>query len=166
VKCQRRRRCLRGFPFFRCHLPAFHVFRGALALRFKNLNHGVQKCCIKYRPACTLLHGKRGEGEGVVKVRRARFEIVADILQACLLPRGKTRIMCKVRLNFPQANEYLDQLVSLGLLSKKKGKYKTTEKGRQFISTYNHLSGMIGLPELPLNGIKAFSFLGSAKRRF
>jgi predicted transcriptional regulator len=99
-------------------------------------------------------------------MRRSRFEIVADILQACLVPRGKTRIMCKVKLNFTQANEYLSQLTSLGLLSQEKGKYKTTDKGRQFISAYNHLGEIIGIPELPLTRMKALSPLAPAKRRF
>jgi predicted transcriptional regulator len=40
-------------------------------------------------------------------MNRSRFEIMADIMQACLLPRGKTRLMCIVKLNFTQANEYL-----------------------------------------------------------
>jgi predicted transcriptional regulator len=99
-------------------------------------------------------------------MRRSRFEIVADILQACLVPRGKTRIMCKVKLNFTQANEYLSQLTSLGLLSQEKGKYKTTDKGRQFISAYNHLGEIIGIPELSLSRVKALSPLAPAKRRF
>jgi predicted transcriptional regulator len=102
----------------------------------------------------------------VVKMRRSRFEIVADILQACLVPRGKTRIMCKVKLNFTQANEYLSQLTSLGLLSQEKGRYKTTDKGRQFISAYNHLGEIIGIPELSLSRVKALSPLAPAKRRF
>jgi predicted transcriptional regulator len=101
----------------------------------------------------------------MVKMRRSRFEIVADILQACLVPRGKTRIMCKVKLNFTQANEYLSQLTSLGLLSKEKGKYKTTDKGRQFISAYNHLGEIIGISDLSLKGIRSLSSL-PAKRRF
>jgi predicted transcriptional regulator len=99
-------------------------------------------------------------------MRRSRFEIVADVMQTCLVPRGKTRIMCKVKLNFTQANAYLSQLTSLGLLSKENGKYKTTEKGRQFILAYNHLGEIIGIPELSLTEMKALSPLASAKRRF
>jgi predicted transcriptional regulator len=58
--------------------------------------------------------------------------------------RSKTRIICKVKLNFMQANEYLDHLTSLGLLSKEKGKYTTTEKGRQFITSYNQVGEIMG----------------------
>ena len=98
-------------------------------------------------------------------MRRSRFEIVVDIMQACLLPRGKTRIMCKVKLNFTQANDYLSQLTSLGLLSQENGKYKTTDKGRQFISAYNHLSEIIGISQPSLTGMKVLSPLAPANRK-
>jgi predicted transcriptional regulator len=62
-------------------------------------------------------------------VNHSRSEAIADILQACCLPRGKTRIYCKVKLNYTQADEYLTQLVSVGLLSKAKGKYEIRAKG-------------------------------------
>jgi predicted transcriptional regulator len=104
--------------------------------------------------------------EKAVKMRRSRFEIVADIMQACLLPLGKTRIMCKVKLNFTQANDYLSQLTSLGLLSQENGKYKTTSKGRQFISAYNHLGEIIGIPQPSLRGMRVLSPLAPANRRF
>ena len=100
------------------------------------------------------------------KMRRSKFEIVAGIMQACLVPRGKTRIMCKVKLNFTQANDYLDQLTSLGLLSCMKGKYVTTEKGRQFISAYNQLGEIIGAPLPSLTGMQALHSFGSGNRPF
>ncbi|MBT0159376.1 hypothetical protein G4O51_05255 [Candidatus Bathyarchaeota archaeon A05DMB-2] len=87
-------------------------------------------------------------------MNRSRFEIMADIMQACLLPRGKTRIMCKVKLNFTQANEYLSQLTSLGLLSREDGDYVTTERGRQFMSAYNRLCEIVGIPEPSTAGMK------------
>jgi predicted transcriptional regulator len=101
----------------------------------------------------------------VVRVNRSRFEIIADILQACLLPRGKTRILCKVKLNSSQANEYLTQLTSLGLLSGADGKYETTDKGRQFLSAYSYLGEIIGIPALPLPAMKTFNPLASIKRK-
>jgi len=99
-------------------------------------------------------------------MRRSKLEIVADILQACLVPRGKTRIMCKVRLNFTHATDYLSHLTSIGLLSQKNGKYKTTDKGRQFISSYNHLGEIIGISRPSLTGMKAFRPLAPDSRRF
>jgi predicted transcriptional regulator len=102
----------------------------------------------------------------VVKINRSRFEIMADIIQACLSPRGKTRIMCKVKLNFTQANEYLAQLTSLGLLSKEKGKWVATDKGRQFILAYNQLGEILGIPHMSLTGMNILSSFAPAKRRF
>ena len=87
-------------------------------------------------------------------------------MQACLVPRGKTRIMCKVKLNFTQASDYLAQLTSLGLLSCRKGKYVTTEKGRQFISAYNQLGEIIGAPLPSLTGMKTLHSFGSGNCRF
>ena len=101
-----------------------------------------------------------------IKMNRSRFEIMADLMQTCLMPQGKTRIMCKVKLNFTQVNEYLTQLTSLGLLSKEKGKYVTTDKGRRFISAYNRLGEIMGIPNLSLTGMRVLSPLTPAKRRF
>ena len=97
-------------------------------------------------------------------MNRSRFEIMADILQACFLPRGKTRILCKVKLNSAQANEYLAQLTSLGLLSKVDGKYVTAEKGREFISAYNYLGEIMGVRDLSIKGMKVLAPLASADR--
>jgi len=74
--------------------------------------------------------------------------------------------MCKVKLNFTQVNEYLTQLTSLGLLSKEKGKYVTTDKGREFISAYNRLGEIMGIPNLSLTGMRVLSPLTPARRRF
>jgi predicted transcriptional regulator len=134
---------------------------------FKNAVLNIVMCCIgvsaklQRRKGCELCGHEK-----VVEMRRSKLEIVADILQVCLVPRGKTRIMCKVRLNFTQAKDYLSNLTSLGLLSQKNGKYKTTDKGRQFISTYNHLGEIIGIPQLSLTGMKVLSPLARTIRRF
>jgi predicted transcriptional regulator len=87
-------------------------------------------------------------------------------MQACLVPRGKTRIMCKVKLNFTQASDYLNRLTSLGLLSRRKGKYITTDKGRQFISAYNQLGEIIGTPLPSLTGMQALHSFGSGNLPF
>ena len=80
-------------------------------------------------------------------------------MESCLLPRGKTRIMCKVNLNFAQANVYLSQLTSLGLLSKDADKYATTDKGRQFMTAYHNLGKIIGMPEPLLTEMKVLNSL-------
>jgi len=91
---------------------------------------------------------------------------MADIMQACLVPLRKTRIMCKVKLNFTQANDYLSQLTSVGLLSKKKGKYETTNKGRQFISAYKHLDEIIGITDLSIKNMNVSRPFAPANHRF
>jgi len=90
-------------------------------------------------------------------MNRSRYEIMAGIMQNCLLPRAKTHIMYKGNLSFAQANAYLSLLTSLGLLSQENGKYETTDKGRQFISAYNHLGKIIGIPAPSLTEMKVFS---------
>ena len=81
---------------------------------------------------------------------RSKFEIMAEIMQNCLSPRGKTHIMYKGNLSFTQTNAYLNMLTSLRLLSQTDTKYATTDKGRQFISAYNELGKIIGMPASPL----------------
>ncbi len=102
----------------------------------------------------------------MVDVNRSRFEIMADILQACLVPRRKTRVLCKVKLSFMQVNEYLGQLTSVGLLSKEKGKYETTDKGRQFISAYNCLGEIIGVSGLSIRDMNFSGPLVHVRRQF
>lgn len=90
------------------------------------------------------------------KMNRSKHEIMAGIVQNCLSPRGKTHIMYKNGLSFAQVNTYLNLLISLGLLTKENGKYKTSDKGRQFIAAYNNLSKIMGLPAPSITGIKVF----------
>ena len=91
------------------------------------------------------------------KMNRSRYEIIAGIAQNCLSPRCKTHIMYKNNLSFAQANAYLSLLISLGLLTQEKGKYGTTDKGRQFISAYNNLGKIIGLPAPSITGMRVLS---------
>jgi len=90
-------------------------------------------------------------------MKRSRYEIMAGIMQNCLLPRCKTRIMYEGNMSFAQINAYLSLLTSLGLLSQENGKYETTDKGRQFISAYNNLGKIIGIPAPLVTEMKVFS---------
>jgi len=80
------------------------------------------------------------------------------------MPRGKTRIMCKVKLNFTQVNAYLSLLISLSLLSKVDGKYETTDKGRQFVSAYNYLGRIVGIPDLAPPGMDVLRLFSARYR--
>lgn len=72
-------------------------------------------------------------------MKRSRFDIMADIMQYCLLPKRKTQIMLRGNLAFSQANSYLGQLVASELIRPHKAEYRTTRKGEQFLLVYNRL---------------------------
>ena len=93
----------------------------------------------------------------MAKMNRSRHEIIAGIVQNCLTPRRKTHIMYKNSLSFAQTNAYLNLLISLDLLTQENGEYETTDKGRQFISAYNNLGKIMGLPTLSITGMSIFS---------
>ncbi len=79
--------------------------------------------------------------------RRTRIDILARILSAALHDRLKTRIMFKASLNYNQAEQYFDFLIKAGLLrrdgSGKRVLYKTTDKGKEFITKYKALKELI-----------------------
>ncbi len=135
---------------------------------FNRLNQDVQKCCIKYRtaihPAAQQNYRRRAKKLSIVrkhektaKMNRSKYEIIASIVQNCLSPRGKTYIMYKSSLSFAQANAYVNLLISIGLLAQQNGKYETTDKGRQFISAYNNLGKIMGLPAPSITRMSVFS---------
>jgi predicted transcriptional regulator len=72
--------------------------------------------------------------------RRSVFDIMRDILEVCVKPKNKTRVVYTANLNSIRINEYLDSLVKMGLLAKvPKGKtvgYHTTETGLKFLESY------------------------------
>lgn len=79
--------------------------------------------------------------------RRTRIDILAKILSGALNNRLKTRIMFKASLNYNQAEQYFDFLIKAGLLQRdgsgKRILYKTTEKGKEFITKYKALKELI-----------------------
>ena len=74
--------------------------------------------------------------------RRDYHEIVADILRIARSSKTKAHIMNKASVTYSQLNEYLPMLIEKGLLEnmtiKQKRrtikKYKTTEKGVEFLN--------------------------------
>jgi predicted transcriptional regulator len=76
---------------------------------------------------------------------RSRTDIVATILEAANGGATKTRIMYKAYLSYAQLKEYLSVLTENGLLDYEEGelKYKTTEKGIRFMSTYDQIGHMV-----------------------
>jgi len=80
---------------------------------------------------------------------------MADILQRAVTGAKKTWLLYSANLSYSQHQKYLSTLVDLGLLSKKNGLYSTTQKGMDFISSYQTLTGLLG---------ENFSMTAEAKR--
>ena len=77
---------------------------------------------------------------------RSRTDICSQILEAANGGTTKTRIMYNAYLSYAQLKEYLSVLTENGLLEYQDGekKYKTTEKGLQFLKAYEHMNEMTG----------------------
>ena len=76
---------------------------------------------------------------------RSRTDIAAAILEISLEGAIKTKIMYKAFLSFPQLKEYLGVLVEKELLEHNAAeqKYRTTDKGRQYLKMYRDVGQMI-----------------------
>lgn len=78
--------------------------------------------------------------------RRGNFDIINDILECALNPKLKTEIMYRANLSFSQLKIYLNLLTSTNLIEERnfsRIEYKTTEKGRQFISNYKEIQKIL-----------------------
>ena len=78
---------------------------------------------------------------------RSRSEIIAMILQTANKGATKTRIMYAAYLSYAQLKEYLQFLQSKGLLSYEEGTslFRLTEKGLEYLSTFDKISDMISV---------------------
>jgi len=65
--------------------------------------------------------------------RRARCNIVVDILKSAKDGEKKTRIMQKAQLSFHQLEKYLNALNHAHFIIEESGVWKTTEKGLHVI---------------------------------
>ena len=76
-----------------------------------------------------------------MKPRRSMVEITGEILSAAKQGVGKTVIVYRANLNFTRAEKYLCLLLSKGLVSTITGslKYKTTERGLEFLRAYGDM---------------------------
>ena len=71
--------------------------------------------------------------------------MLAEILELCRKPTAKTRIMYKTNMSHPGVQKFIKQLQKLDLLKLDDGtvKYKTTEKGLEFIRRYSALQDLL-----------------------
>jgi predicted transcriptional regulator len=72
---------------------------------------------------------------------RSRTEIVGNILEAANGGATKTKIMYKAFLSYVQLKEYLSILIENNLLEYIEGthKFKTTEKGLNYLKMHNEI---------------------------
>ena len=82
---------------------------------------------------------------------RNRTEIASYMLDIALGGANKTKIMYKAFLSHDQMKQYLELLLSNGLLELDKNQiYRTTEKGMRFLKIYQELSKLS--PQLSTSG--------------
>jgi len=93
------------------------------------------------------------------KNNRGKIEIMADVLALSTSGIKKTHIMYRANLSYEQIIYYLNQLLSKGLIAQDVSDgalvYRTTEKGREFLSCYSRISDLItesydNTPRVPL----------------
>ena len=76
---------------------------------------------------------------------RNRIDIIAQLLDAASSPTTKTKMMYKAMLSYEQLKEYLLMLSENDLIGydKPSQRFTTTDKGFQFMKTYEDLSKLI-----------------------
>jgi predicted transcriptional regulator len=76
---------------------------------------------------------------------RSRTEIVSNILDAANGGATKTKIMYKAFISYNQLKEYLSVLIENNLLEYIDGthKFKTTEKGVNFLKMHNEIGELL-----------------------
>jgi predicted transcriptional regulator len=81
------------------------------------------------------------------KNNRGKIEIMADVLALSNSGIKKTHIMYRANLSYEQILHYLNQLLSKGLITQDKSDgslvYRTTEKGREFLTCYSRITDLI-----------------------
>jgi predicted transcriptional regulator len=78
------------------------------------------------------------------KNNRGKIQIIGDILSLATSGINKTHIMYKANLSYEQVYLYLEELISKSLIEQAVSAegvvFRTTEKGRDFLSYYSHLT--------------------------
>lgn len=81
------------------------------------------------------------------RIRRNEIEIVRDILQLCIIPSGKTRIVYSCNMNFHTINRYLRMMLARGILIKTKVRgqnlYGISEDGLSTLDSLNAVAPII-----------------------
>jgi predicted transcriptional regulator len=77
-------------------------------------------------------------------MRRNNLDICADILQVSQSGAKKTHIVYKANLNFMIVKKYLSNLIEKGFIEKNDKLYFTTNKGINFLESYEEFSSIAG----------------------
>jgi predicted transcriptional regulator len=76
--------------------------------------------------------------------RRNKLEILGGILSICKTEgSSKTKIVYQANLNFKNAGQYLDWLISHGYLVKEERLYKTTSSGNKLLQNITDINSTI-----------------------
>ncbi len=75
-------------------------------------------------------------------MRRNNLDICADILQVAQPGARKTQIVYKANLNFMIVKKYLSNLIEKGFMEKNDAHYFTTNKGVNFLESYEEFSSI------------------------
>ena len=89
-----------------------------------------------------------------IKGNRGRIEIMGDILSVCIAGNiKKTHIMYKGNLSHDMLKAYTDELRKRGLLEfvDDGGKFRTTEKGKEFLYHYEQIKELLATEVAGLN---------------
>jgi predicted transcriptional regulator len=79
-------------------------------------------------------------------MKRSKEDIIENILELCIEPASKTRIVYQVNLNFRTINPHLDRLLDAGLLEAfgdTQIMYKTTPKGMEALQHIRALRDLL-----------------------
>ncbi len=69
--------------------------------------------------------------------------IVSQIIRLCETSKDKGRIMNRLGLNDVQAESYLTILTQRSMIMQNNGKYITTTKGQNYLSSYDRLRRIV-----------------------
>jgi predicted transcriptional regulator len=93
-----------------------------------------------------MLTYNNASSQPVQKDRRGKIDIMANILNITTDPVGKTRMMYSANLSYQQVVLYLKELQEKRLIEavgEDAVVYRTTEKGREFISYFSKMSELL-----------------------
>ena len=79
-----------------------------------------------------------------IRKYRNMYDIVAAILGICSQGASRTNIMYRSKLNTKGLNEYLELLEQRGLIAPLGGKYQITERGREYLRSYESVVNTLG----------------------